>query len=86
MAVVWSETAIGEATADVLVRDPVVVTASLPRFLAPGDSSRLLLELTHATGPAGEMALEYDTFGLVLADAPARVTLAAAAAPACRCP
>jgi uncharacterized protein YfaS (alpha-2-macroglobulin family) len=37
----------------VLVRDPVVVTASLPRFLAPGDESRLLLEIVHATGPSG---------------------------------
>ena len=28
-----------------LVRDPVVVTASLPHFLAPGDTSRLALDL-----------------------------------------
>jgi len=76
MAVVWSEGAVGQATADVLVRDPVVVTASLPRFLAPGDTSRLLLEITHATGPAGEMALEYAPEGMTLAGAPARVTLA----------
>lgn len=77
MAVVWSDRAVGQATADVLVRDPVVVTASLPRFLAPGDESRLLLELTHATGPAGVMGLEYDAFGLTLTGAPASVTLAA---------
>ncbi len=57
MAVVWSKTGIGNATADVLVRDPVVVTASLPRFLAPGDEGRLLLEVTHATGPVGEVRL-----------------------------
>ncbi|MCL4186416.1 MAG: alpha-2-macroglobulin family protein [Rhodobacteraceae bacterium] len=76
MAVVWSGAAVGEATADVLVRDPVVVTASLPRFLAPGDESRLLLELTHATGPAGVMGLEYDALGLTLEGAPASVTLA----------
>jgi uncharacterized protein YfaS (alpha-2-macroglobulin family) len=35
MAVAWSKTGIGQAQADVLVRDPVVVTASLPRFLPP---------------------------------------------------
>jgi uncharacterized protein YfaS (alpha-2-macroglobulin family) len=40
-----------------LVRDPVVVTASLPRFLAPGDSSRMRLEVVHAEGPAGQMDL-----------------------------
>lgn len=57
MAVVWSQSAIGQAEAEVLVRDPVVVTASVPRFLAPGDQSRLLLELTHTAGPAGQMAL-----------------------------
>ncbi len=57
MAVAWNDRGVGQASADVLVRDPVVVTASLPRFLAPGDQSRLLLEFTHATGPAGEMGL-----------------------------
>ncbi|GGD36482.1 alpha-2-macroglobulin family protein [Sinisalibacter lacisalsi] len=57
MAVVWSKTGVGNAQAEVLVRDPVVLTASLPRFLAPGDEARMLLELTHAKGPAGEMRL-----------------------------
>ena len=58
MAVVWSKTGVGNAETDVLVRDPVVLTASLPRFLAPGDEARMLLELTHAKGPSGEMRLE----------------------------
>ncbi len=57
MAIVWSKTGIGQAATDVLVRDPVVLTASLPRFLAPGDEGRLLLEVTHATGPVGELRL-----------------------------
>lgn len=39
MAVAWSKSSIGQASQDVLVRDPVVVTASVPRFLAPGDTS-----------------------------------------------
>lgn len=75
MAVAWSGTGIGQASADVLVRDPVVVTASLPRFLAPGDESRLLLEIVHATGPAGDMPLSVTATGLTLGDAPASVTL-----------
>ncbi len=58
MAVVWSETGVGQASKDVLARDPVVLTASLPRFLAPYDESRMLLELAHATGPSGEVGLE----------------------------
>ncbi len=66
MAVAWSDRGVGQAESEVLVRDPVVVTASVPRFMAPGDASRLLLELTHAEGPAGEMALTVESDGLRL--------------------
>ena len=52
----------------VLVRDPVVVTASLPRFLQPGDSSSMLLEIVHATGPAGRMGLDVAADGVTLTD------------------
>ncbi|MBA85974.1 alpha-2-macroglobulin family protein [Thalassobius sp. S69A] len=69
MAIAWSDTAVGQAEADVLVRDPVVITASLPRFLAPGDTSRLLLEIVHATGPAGRMGLDVSATGVTLASA-----------------
>jgi alpha-2-macroglobulin len=67
MAVAWSPHGVGQAAADVLVRDPVVVTASLPRFMAPGDQSRVLLEFVHASGPVGEMGLKVEADGLVLA-------------------
>ncbi|MBL3608171.1 alpha-2-macroglobulin family protein [Rhodovulum sulfidophilum] len=66
MAVAWSPTGVGQAEADILIRDPVVVTASLPRFLAPGDESRLLLELVHAEGPAGRMPLSVTAEGVTL--------------------
>jgi len=69
MAVVWTEEAVGQTHADVLVRDPVVVQPSLPRFMTPGDASRLRLELTHLTGPAGEMALEVAGHGIFRAPA-----------------
>jgi uncharacterized protein YfaS (alpha-2-macroglobulin family) len=59
----WSEHGVGHAASDLLVRDPVVMMASLPRFLAPDDRSRLLLELTHVDGPAGEVALTLATGG-----------------------
>ena len=76
MAVAWTETAVGEASMDVVARDPVVVTASLPRFLAPGDQSRLLLELVHADGPTGSAALEVRSdAGLSLGDVPGEVIL-----------
>ena len=57
MAVAWTADAVGQATTDWLVRDPVVVQASLPRFLAPGDRTRLRLDLAHATGPAGAVSV-----------------------------
>uniref|UniRef100_UPI002B27659B alpha-2-macroglobulin family protein n=1 Tax=Leisingera sp. TaxID=1879318 RepID=UPI002B27659B len=77
MAVAWSGKAVGQAEADMLVRDPVVVTASLPRFLAPGDESRARIEIVHAGGAAGEMKLSASTAGgLTLGSLPASVTLA----------
>ncbi len=63
MAMAWSAAGVGHAEREVLVRDPVVITASLPRFLAPGDRSRLLLELAQVEGPAGEVALALEAQG-----------------------
>lgn len=57
MAMAWSAHGVGHAVSDLIVRDPVVMMASLPRFLAPDDRSRLRLELTHLDGPAGEISL-----------------------------
>ena len=76
MAVAWSKSAIGQAQAEVLVRDPIVVTASVPRFLSPGDESRVLLEIVHATGPAGHIGLDVTGEGLTLASAPSGLDLA----------
>ena len=70
MAVVWTQTGVGQADADVLIRDPVVVTASVPRFMAPGDSSRILLEIVHASGPSGHMALQLGSKGLEVGNYP----------------
>ncbi|MFT4014791.1 MAG: alpha-2-macroglobulin family protein [Paracoccus sp. (in: a-proteobacteria)] len=57
MAVLWSEAAVGQANATVLVRDPVVMTMTAPAFLAPGDRAEIGLRLTHAGGPSGQMHL-----------------------------
>ena len=40
MAVAWSKDKVGQASGDVIVRDPVVLTATLPRFLLTGDQRR----------------------------------------------
>ncbi|MEX0317764.1 MAG: alpha-2-macroglobulin family protein [Ruegeria sp.] len=77
MAVAWSPSAVGQAKAEMIVRDPVVVTASLPRFLAPGDSSRILLEVVHADGPSGAMSLALNApAALELGTVPGSFTLA----------
>jgi uncharacterized protein YfaS (alpha-2-macroglobulin family) len=57
MAVAWTKTSLGHASADVLARDPVVVTGSLPRFLAAGDISTLRFDIVNADGPAGDYTL-----------------------------
>ncbi|MCV2893540.1 alpha-2-macroglobulin family protein [Lentibacter sp. XHP0401] len=63
MAVVWSPTGVGAASKDVIIRDPVVLSASLPNHLSPDDSSQLRLEITHADGPTGEVSLELASNG-----------------------
>lgn len=57
MAVAWSKAGLGHATKDVIIRDPVVVTASLPGFLAPGDTSELRLDIANTDAPAGDFKL-----------------------------
>ncbi|WP_182084037.1 alpha-2-macroglobulin family protein [Aureimonas sp. ME7] len=57
MALAWSKTGVGEANADVLVRDPVVAQVSRPTFLSPGDHSRIQIDLNHVEGPAGTVHL-----------------------------
>ncbi|NDR57659.1 alpha-2-macroglobulin family protein [Aliiruegeria sabulilitoris] len=66
MAVVWSNSGVGKADADVLVRDPAVLTASLPRIMAPGDSTEMRLELVHAEGPVGAFGIEAMAEGVTL--------------------
>ncbi|WP_300514056.1 alpha-2-macroglobulin family protein, partial [Aliiroseovarius sp.] len=66
MAMAWSADGVGNAAGDLLVRDPVVMTASLPRFLQPGDRARLLLELVHADGPSGDVQLSVEGQGVAV--------------------
>ncbi|MCO5734501.1 alpha-2-macroglobulin family protein [Rhizobium sp. SSA_523] len=69
MAVAWSKSGVGHATKDVVIRDPVVLTASLPRFLAPGDEASLRLDIANADAPAGEYQLSLATNGVIGSDA-----------------
>src|SRR5262249_56081000 len=63
MAVAWSKDKIGHASGDVTVRDPVVLTATLPRFLLTGDQGTIRLDLDNVEGPAGEYAISLQTDG-----------------------
>jgi len=53
MAVAFSRDRLGKASGDVVVRDPVVATATLPRFRRSGDTSAMHVALDNVEGPAG---------------------------------
>ena len=63
MAVAWSKTRVGQASTDVVVRDPVVVQATLPRFLSLGDQSRMHLQIANVEAPAGDYRVDLDVHG-----------------------
>ncbi|MEM8877524.1 MAG: alpha-2-macroglobulin family protein [Pseudomonadota bacterium] len=82
MAVAWSDNAVGQGTQDVIVRDPVVLTANVPRFLAPGDSTSLRLDIANTEGPGGDYAMRIDNGPALAAavrvgDRPASIALPA---------
>ncbi|WP_299563297.1 alpha-2-macroglobulin [Enterovirga sp.] len=71
MAAAWTRSRVGSAETDVVVRDPVVVSGTLPRFLNVGDRSRLRLDLDNVEGVAGDYTVEIDIAGPILAEADA---------------
>ncbi|MCC7346387.1 MAG: alpha-2-macroglobulin family protein, partial [Variibacter sp.] len=63
MAVAWSKDKVGQASGDVTVRDPVVLTTTLPRFLLTGDRGGMRLDLDNVEGAAGDYRLAISTQG-----------------------
>jgi uncharacterized protein YfaS (alpha-2-macroglobulin family) len=63
MAVAWSKDKVGHSSGDVIVRDQVVVTATLPRFLLTGDKSTLRLDLDNVEGETGAYQIAVSTTG-----------------------
>src|SRR5690606_30073744 len=51
---------VGHGTADVIVRDPIAITASGPRFLTLGDEARLEIDLHNVEGVASPLHLTVD--------------------------
>jgi uncharacterized protein YfaS (alpha-2-macroglobulin family) len=71
MAVAWTKDRVGSASADVIVRDPVVLAGTLPRFLSVGDRSRFFMQLDNVEGPAGDYTVDLDIRGPILVPADA---------------
>jgi alpha-2-macroglobulin len=65
MAVAFSAHKVGSGVATMTVRDPVVTTVALPRFLAPGDSARVGVTVNNLEGDAGNYQLTLSTSGAV---------------------
>lgn len=68
MAVAFDRTRVGSVSTKVIVRDPLVADATLPRFLAPGDDSRVTVSLHNVEAPAGRYRVA------VTGQGPVRVT------------
>ena len=77
MAVAWSKDKIGHASADVVVRDPVVLSATLPRFLLPGDRSSLHFDLDNVEGAPGDYTIAVNGTGALSASATEKLALRA---------
>ncbi len=65
MAVAWTATKLGRATVDVTVRDPVVLTATVPRFLLNGDHGTMSFDLDNVEGAPGDYTVSVKTAGPV---------------------
>jgi uncharacterized protein YfaS (alpha-2-macroglobulin family) len=75
MAIAWSKDKVGRAAGDVSIRDPVVLTATLPRFLLNGDRGTMHLELDNVAGQAGDYRLEVRSEGVDVVGSVAPQTL-----------
>ncbi|MEZ5801021.1 MAG: hypothetical protein R3D29_11895 [Nitratireductor sp.] len=76
MAVAWTKEAVGHANGDVIIRDPVVLSASLPRVLAPGDQAHTIRRNPQRTdGPAGNYSIAMSGTDLVTVGCLARESL-----------
>ncbi|WP_316215062.1 MULTISPECIES: alpha-2-macroglobulin [unclassified Bradyrhizobium] len=79
MAVAWTATKLGRATTDVTVRDPVVLTATLPRFLLHGDHGTMSFDLDNVEGAGGDYTIAVRASGPVKIAGNASTTMKLAA-------
>lgn len=69
MAVAWAKNKVGGADAEVIIRDPVVVSGTLPRFLNLGDRSQMHIDIDNVEGDAGDYTIALDIHGPLTARA-----------------
>jgi uncharacterized protein YfaS (alpha-2-macroglobulin family) len=65
MAVAYKGNAFGSGDANMKVADPVVISASLPRFLSPGDGLEMPVTLTNTTKQSTTATVRLKTTGAV---------------------
>lgn len=77
MAAAWTAGKLGKAEQNVTVRDPVVSTVTLPRFLAPEDRGRVTVVIHNVDGPIGAYRVRLSTGreGTATVAAPAEATV-----------
>jgi alpha-2-macroglobulin len=63
MAVAFTARQLGSGVGKTTVRDPVVTTVSLPRFLAPGDQARIGLMINNLEGAPGDYRVKFSASG-----------------------
>jgi alpha-2-macroglobulin len=75
MAVAWSKDKVGHTVGDLIVRDPVVLTTTLPRFLLTGDQAAMQMDIDNVDGQAGEYSVTVQSEGPVTVDLGSAPTL-----------
>jgi uncharacterized protein YfaS (alpha-2-macroglobulin family) len=66
MAVGWSDSAVGSADRELIVREKVPAELVLPRFLAPGDEALATLTIDNVEGAAGTYSARVEAIGGIL--------------------
>lgn len=67
MAVAWSDDRFGAGSKNVTVRDPLVLTPTLPRFVAPLDTFVMPVEVFNGTKKPGDIAVKLAIDGRIKA-------------------
>jgi len=76
-ALVYADDQYGNRDVETLVRAPILAEASLPRVLAPGDTSTATLDVQNYTGKPGDFQVQVEGIGpLQLGEGKRTVTLA----------